>query len=254
MDRSLMFCFFFFSSRRRHTRCYRDWSSDVCSSDLGLVGPREDRARRGWLAAVNAISASTFLLQGDTPHAGAGFFLDFSFAIGAPTPEGEGKAIFDGFLQVVVGLRIVGVAFAESQSLVVKRLLDFRQQALDGGGQVGARSTDFSFPAWAVAARQDSGLFGNVLGSEFHAQRDSTHFPVIEFPAGALAFSFIESDPDVDFDQLGLQFARGVEDGGLFFLRLENRDDHNLVRSKLRRQDQALIVAVDHDYGANDAS
>src|SRR6266542_3857184 len=29
---------FFFSSRRRHTRCYRDWSSDVCSSDLGTGG------------------------------------------------------------------------------------------------------------------------------------------------------------------------------------------------------------------------
>src|SRR5215470_16965159 len=29
-----MAMFFFFSSRRRHTRCYRDWSSDVCSSDL----------------------------------------------------------------------------------------------------------------------------------------------------------------------------------------------------------------------------
>src|SRR2546429_871337 len=29
------FFFFFFSSRRRHTRCSRDWSSDVCSSDLG---------------------------------------------------------------------------------------------------------------------------------------------------------------------------------------------------------------------------
>src|SRR2546429_3593955 len=28
------FVFFFFSSRRRHTRCSRDWSSDVCSSDL----------------------------------------------------------------------------------------------------------------------------------------------------------------------------------------------------------------------------
>src|SRR5699024_11680934 len=27
-------CFFFFSSRRRHTRSKRDWSSDVCSSDL----------------------------------------------------------------------------------------------------------------------------------------------------------------------------------------------------------------------------
>src|SRR5690606_40381939 len=33
----LSFFFFFFSSRRRHTRFSRDWSSDVCSSDL--VGP-----------------------------------------------------------------------------------------------------------------------------------------------------------------------------------------------------------------------
>src|SRR5690625_6815207 len=31
----LFFFVFFFSSRRRHTRWPRDWSSDVCSSDLG---------------------------------------------------------------------------------------------------------------------------------------------------------------------------------------------------------------------------
>src|SRR2546422_9165800 len=30
----MCYVFFFFSSRRRHTRCSRDWSSDVCSSDL----------------------------------------------------------------------------------------------------------------------------------------------------------------------------------------------------------------------------
>src|SRR5260370_11234807 len=36
-------CFFFFSSRRRHTRFKCDWSSDVCSSDL----PDLDMAR--WL-------------------------------------------------------------------------------------------------------------------------------------------------------------------------------------------------------------
>src|SRR6266498_5997525 len=40
--------FFFFSSRRRHTRCGRDWSSDVCSSDLGhvLVADAEGAAER----------------------------------------------------------------------------------------------------------------------------------------------------------------------------------------------------------------
>src|SRR5690606_39640964 len=30
---------FFFSSRRRHTRFSRDWSSDVCSSDLSFLSP-----------------------------------------------------------------------------------------------------------------------------------------------------------------------------------------------------------------------
>src|SRR5438105_15434289 len=34
------FHFFFFSSRRRHTRSTRDWSSDVCSSDLWQLAPR----------------------------------------------------------------------------------------------------------------------------------------------------------------------------------------------------------------------
>src|SRR3712207_3855448 len=33
-------CIFFFSSRRRHTRYWRDWSSDVCSSDLSDPAPQ----------------------------------------------------------------------------------------------------------------------------------------------------------------------------------------------------------------------
>src|SRR5467141_3546488 len=54
-----MFFFFFFSSRRRHTRFKCDWSSDVCSSDLG----ESDHGRSGaasfrvgdhhWLAAFH---------------------------------------------------------------------------------------------------------------------------------------------------------------------------------------------------------
>src|SRR3712207_9277773 len=40
-----LFVVFFFSSRRRHTRYWRDWSSDVCSSDL-LGDLAELRCRR----------------------------------------------------------------------------------------------------------------------------------------------------------------------------------------------------------------
>src|SRR5699024_11574267 len=40
---SFIYFLFFFSSRRRHTRSKRDWSSDVCSSDLGSRHHREQR-------------------------------------------------------------------------------------------------------------------------------------------------------------------------------------------------------------------
>src|SRR5690606_39884073 len=58
---------FFFSSRRRHTRFSRDWSSDVCSSDLhhpGSVCPEggrgrcAQRARSFSQAAENALAVS----------------------------------------------------------------------------------------------------------------------------------------------------------------------------------------------------
>src|SRR6266498_4287211 len=44
-----MFCFFF-SSRRRHTRCGRDWSSDVCSSDLTGTRTCPRRSSGTWRA------------------------------------------------------------------------------------------------------------------------------------------------------------------------------------------------------------
>src|SRR5690606_41044855 len=46
--------YFFFSSRRRHTRFSRDWSSDVCSSDLlhNLAGKSEYAAKEAELMAL----------------------------------------------------------------------------------------------------------------------------------------------------------------------------------------------------------
>src|SRR5690606_41140683 len=51
--------FFFFSSRRRHTRFSRDWSSDVCSSDLE-VGSAEG----------NSASAAALSPRGGAPRGG----------------------------------------------------------------------------------------------------------------------------------------------------------------------------------------
>src|SRR2546429_4418925 len=63
--------FFFFSSRRRHTRCSRDWSSDVCSSDLpwflGIRGALQPDLRLSGEAKACGDHADD--LVGDTFHA-----------------------------------------------------------------------------------------------------------------------------------------------------------------------------------------
>src|SRR5215217_8999197 len=63
---------FFFSSRRRHTRYWRDWSSDVCSSDLeqpevGLLQP--DAACLQKEHGVNGVS-TLGVAQGQLERAG----------------------------------------------------------------------------------------------------------------------------------------------------------------------------------------
>src|SRR6266508_6863004 len=77
--------FFFFSSRRRHTRWPRDWSSDVCSSDLVevVIAPgiaaNGDR-RLAWILVGNLIdNAWKFTAHQPSPR----------IVVGSETVEGE---------------------------------------------------------------------------------------------------------------------------------------------------------------------
>src|SRR5260221_10161718 len=53
MDVCVVLFYFFFSSRRRHTRSLCDWSSDVCSSDLGISEQAGCQRVGGPVRAVN---------------------------------------------------------------------------------------------------------------------------------------------------------------------------------------------------------
>src|SRR5207302_7223665 len=76
----------FFSSRRRHTRFSRDWSSDVCSSDLFLVEPH---ARQNGCPS-DAVQLALVYLAGEPFF---GFIISHSFsdsilprAVNSPAP------------------------------------------------------------------------------------------------------------------------------------------------------------------------
>src|SRR4051794_41352799 len=75
--------FFFFSSRRRHTRWTGDWSSDVCSSDLKnpSTSPASGQVFRRVELGVRLEQASTdFFLQGDS-------FLDPKLIMNSPESQ-----------------------------------------------------------------------------------------------------------------------------------------------------------------------
>src|SRR5207245_8086638 len=53
-----------FSSRRRHTRCYRDWSSDVCSSDLDSAASERSHSQgRRACPPIHQIELMTILVH-----------------------------------------------------------------------------------------------------------------------------------------------------------------------------------------------
>src|SRR5205814_6658522 len=86
---SLLFrvLFFFFSSRRRHTRCLSDWSSDVCSSDLRALLRRACPSRQGRSTATGCAGGRPGWQRGGPPPAARSVGADR--AAGAPPEIGR---------------------------------------------------------------------------------------------------------------------------------------------------------------------
>src|SRR5437899_5887392 len=128
---------FFFSSRRRHTRCLSDWSSDVCSSDLKLM--TGVTWGRGGLPRMDY----EVTLEGKK-LAGNDFFCTTTFPVG------------DSFCSLVVGGwggRVVGISSingADASENETHRDMEFKQ------GQwyrVRIRVTAKRIEAWVGAER-----------------------------------------------------------------------------------------------------
>src|SRR5699024_11398956 len=97
----------FFSSRRRHTRSKRDWSSDVCSSDLGEA----DAVVGGLALAVLLFGLGDGGAVGHVPHGGGlGLIGLFGGEVVQERPLADRAGVgVDGLVRVVpVGRQTVG--------------------------------------------------------------------------------------------------------------------------------------------------
>src|SRR3989454_9557202 len=113
--------FFFFSSRRRHTRLQGDWSSDVCSSDLlqplcaallaGIIGALAVRYQLSSSLRLVAVCPCMILVPG--PHVLNGM-MDL---VGARVSLGASRLLYAGLVILAIsaglllGLRLLDVSF-----------------------------------------------------------------------------------------------------------------------------------------------
>src|SRR3712207_6169240 len=120
--------FFFFSSRRRHTRYWRDWSSDVCSSDLGNTALAWGLVAAGQLAGVpvflgsypitpasdilhelskhKAFGVRTFQAEDEIAGVGAALGAAFGGHLGVTTTSGPGLSLKAETLGLAVSLEL----------------------------------------------------------------------------------------------------------------------------------------------------
>src|SRR5207244_12141717 len=155
------------------------------------IGPRKNRAALRRLGAVHALPVAAFLLQRNTAHRRARFFLDLRFALGASAPERVRKTGLHRLFQFVVVFRFVRVTFAKRERLVVERLLNVYQQLPDRRRQIGERRTDLALLAGAVAPRQNRRLLRPVFGPQLRTQRPTATLTIVKFPAGAVPFPLV---------------------------------------------------------------
>src|SRR3989337_2276364 len=134
----------FFSSRRRHTRCYRDWSSDVCSSDLSYgqrkpIHPLE----------LGSVERYRFILS---PLLAP--IIDSGAALGSTGLESTGNSLIDVYPFIVVAEDAWGdVAVRGMRSFKINHLPHNQPDKSDPGGQRGYLHASF----WSAMFMQNDG-------------------------------------------------------------------------------------------------
>src|SRR5690554_348730 len=219
--------FFFFSSRRRHTRCGRDWSSDVCSSDLHPLGFTRQgcdiysRVIFGTQASVTVGLLTTVLVSlfGGIVGALAGFYGGFFDAL--VSRVGDIFFAVPTVLGAIVLMSVIPVRSAATVALVLALFAWPQIARIMRGAVLTARNSDYVTASIALGVSKFKILVRHVIPNAIA--------PVIVIATVSLGI-FIVAEATLSF--LGIGLPTNVMSWG---------NDISQARTSLRTEPQVLL-------------
>ena len=138
-----------------------------------------------------------------------------------------------------------------NRCLLVHLLVDIRQELLHCATQAIPRGLELL----AGVSHNDLDFARlNVASSELQSDRRAAHLPLVELVARVMRVAVIDGHAQTCFTQLSSDLMGLGGESRRIVLLLSDRDDDKLSLGDLRRQDQSLVIRVDHNHGANRAS
>ena len=200
-------------------------------------------------AAVDALAFFLGGIEGDAADGGLGLFLDAFLGLGGAVPVAEEEAVFLDFrFEVVPGVHLAGHAGAEVGSLLEEVLLDLLHEV---GHVVGDAFDGEVLFFEGVSAAYLAGAVLQVARADGEAHGDALELVFVELPAGFVLGTVVV------FHHQAFGFE-GLDDGGdvlvelaLLLVALADGYDGHVDGSQVRRQDEAVVIAVGHDEGAH---
>ena len=202
----------------------------------------------GGLTAAGADVAEVLLLEGDAAgfHA-AGNVLDFVFtrAVTAPHRLDEAGLVGGDLDELVEIMRDMGLFLHIFERTVVHIVVDLHEEIGDLLLEIIERDKEL---LTGIAAHQHALVLLDILGAELQTDRHTLHLILSELPSRALV-GIVELYAELLLELLK-ELIRLIQNT---FLMLGDRDDRDLDRSDLRRQNKTVVVGVYHDQRADHA-
>ena len=215
---------------------------------LGLLKGNAEglHAHRGSLLGLGALSSLV--------RAASGELLDLVLAVGDKAVRDENDVLgVESGDDVLPLLDLEAVLAERSLGLVVHVLLDGLEELGDLGGELG--DGDGALLAGVAAGVRDD-VLGGVLGTELDAEGNTLELPVVELPGGSVALTSVDVGADTGLLEGGEELVNLLHVCVLLLGRHlggeADGDEDGLDLGDTRREDETLVVTVDHDHDTDD--